>query len=102
MLDSFELLVAVLATWRISAALYYGKEFEPLRDRLTFALDDDDVPLSWWGRQISCFWCVSFLVALVVWPVALWASWVLWPFAVSGAVVLLSWGGRTVWREGMQ
>ncbi len=99
--DLLKLAVAILATWRISASLYYGKEFADLRYRLT-AETDADVPLLFWGRQISCFWCVSFLVALVVWPIAWWAWWLLWPFAVSGGVILLSGGGRTIWREAMQ
>lgn len=91
--------VAILATWRISASLYYGKEFEGLRYRLTAGVDDDDVPLSWWGRQISCFWCVSFWVARLVCPVAWWMWWTLVPFALSGAVILLSGGSRILWRE---
>lgn len=92
-----EMCVAGLATWRISASLYYGKEFEQLRYRLT-AME----PVGFWGRQIVCFWCVSFWVA---WPVAV-VAWLWWPalvpFALSGAVVLLSGGGRTIWREAIQ
>lgn len=98
--DLLKLTIAILATWRISASLYYGKEFADLRYQLTAETDDDGVPLSWWGRQIECFWCVSFWVA---WPVALFIGSPAWfvfiPFALSGAVILLSGGGRTLWRE---
>jgi len=98
-MDAIVLVVAVLATWRISASIYYGKEFEPLRRRFTLAEDADGQPLSWVGRQLICFWCVTFWVA---WPVALvtWLWWpVLIPFALSGAATLLSCGGRVIWRS---
>lgn len=94
-----QFVVAALATWRISASLYYGKEFSWLRYRLTAETDTDDVPLKFWGRQIECFWCVSFWVALPVTAVAFVWWPVLVPFALSGAAVLLSGGGRTIWRE---
>lgn len=98
--DLLKLIIAILATWRISAALYYGKEFEALRYRLTAETDDDGRPISFLGRQIECFWCVSFWVA---WPVALFIGspgWFLFvPFALSGAVILLSGGSRILWRE---
>lgn len=92
------LLVSTFATWRIAASVYYGKEFDGLRYRLTAEIDSDGEPLRFWGRQIACFWCVSFWVA---WPVCL-AAWLWWPvlvpFALSGAAILLSGGGRTIWR----
>ena len=100
MLDLLKLTVAILATWRISASLYYGKEFEGLRYRLTAEMDDDGEPLAFWGRQISCFWCVSFWVACVVCLVVAWWWYALCPLALSGGAVLLSYGGRTIWQEG--
>lgn len=97
-MDAIVLTVAALATWRISASIYYGKEFEPVRQYFTLAEDTDGQPLSWIGRQLTCFWCITFWVA---WPVALvaWLWWpVLVPFALSGGAVLLSCGGRVIWR----
>jgi len=97
-MDAIALTVAVLATWRISTSIYYGKESEALRRHFTHAEDADGQPLSWVGRQLTCFWCVTFWVA---WPVALvaWAWWyALVPFALSGAAILLSCGGRVIWR----
>ena len=96
----FKFTLAILATWRISASLYYGKEFDWLRYRWMAEIDEDGVPLNWLGQQIGCFWCVSFWVA---WPVAAlaWLWWpVLVPVAVSGGAVLLSGGGRVIWRAG--
>jgi len=96
--DAITLAVAMLATWRISASIYYGKEFEPLRRHFMLAENADGQPLSWIGRQLACFWCITFWAA---WPVALMA-WLWWyaliPFALSGAAILFSCGGRVIWR----
>lgn len=94
------LTVAALATWRISASLYYGKEFHDLRYRAgAYNTDAHGEADTWPGGQFACFWCVSFWVA---WPVAL-VAWLWWPalvpFALSGAAILLSGGGRIIWRE---
>ncbi len=98
-MDMIVLAVAALATWRISASLYYGKEFGALRRHFTLAEDADGQPLTWVGRQLACFWCVTFWVA---WPVALVArAWwyALIPLALSGAAILSSGGGRVIWRS---
>lgn len=102
MRDWLRFSIAILATWRVSASVYYGKEFSWLRYKFTAITDESGDPLSWIGRNLACFWCVSFWCA---WPIALVA--VLWPvtlvpFALSGAAILLSGGGRTIWREATQ
>ena len=98
-MNAIVLTVAILATWRISASIYYGKEFEALRRYFALAEDTGGQPLSRIGRQLVCFWCVTFWVA---WPVAL-VAWTWWyaliPFALSGAAILLSCGGRVIWRS---
>jgi hypothetical protein len=83
--------VAALATWRIAAWLWYEHGAEPVRCWLCRT--------PWLSGQVSCFWCVSFWVSLPV-MLAWWLWWpALLPFALSGAVILLSGGGRVIWRE---
>ena len=85
------LVVAILATWRLAAWLFYDKGAIAWRSFLC--------RWEWAAGQVGCFWCVSFWVA---WPVGLvwWLWWwALIPFALSGAAILLSGGGRVIWRE---
>ena len=85
------LAVAVLALWRLSSWLWYEHGGQECRMWLC--------RWPWAARQISCFWCVTFWLA---WPVAA-VAWFWWyaliPFALSGAVILLSGGGRIIWKE---
>ena len=85
-------LVAALATWRISAWLWYETDGQQARAWLC----------QWpaLAQRIDCFWCVTLWVALAVSPVVLLGAWwLLAPFALSGTAILLSGGGRTLWRE---
>ena len=86
-----KLAVAALAVWRISAWLWYEHGAEGMRRWLC--------RWGWAARQLQCFWCITFWVSLLVALVA-WLWWyALIPFALSGAAVLLSGGGRIIWRE---
>lgn len=85
------LIIAVLATWRIAAWLWYEHSAEQVRNVLC--------RWPWAENQLSCFWCVSFWVSLPVAAVAWLWPWALLPFALSGAAILLSGGGRILWRE---
>ena len=86
-----KLAIAALATWRVAVWLWYEHGGERARAWLCR-----------WppaARQISCFWCVTFWAGLVVGLVA-WLWWyALIPFALSGAAILLSGGGRIIWKE---
>ena len=98
------LLVGILAVWRISCMVYYEHGpfdiFRKLREAAGVEFTDEDgKPLSFWGKQLKCFWCITFWVALAVWPVAVWASWLLIPFALSGGALLFSQAGRLIWRK---
>lgn len=97
------LIVAILATWRITALLYYDygpwDVFLKLRERAgVWIVDENGKPVTFWGKLFTCFWCLSLWVGLCVTPLALWCWWILLPFALSGAAVLLSGGGRVIWR----
>lgn len=90
-MDIMILTVAVLATWRISSWVWMEKGAQGFREFIC------RWPRA--ARQLSCFWCVTVWAAI---PCAL-IAWLWWyaliPLALSGAAVLLSGGGRTVWRE---
>jgi hypothetical protein len=82
-----ELLVGILATWRIAAWLYLdgdAKWLHKARDRFEF---------------LSCPWCVTTWVGFLLTPFVIWYHWPLIPFALSGAAMLLSQGGRIIWRD---
>jgi hypothetical protein len=85
------LIIAALATWRIAAWLWYEHGADRMRGWLS--------RWGWAARQVSCFWCVSLWVSLPVLLIAWLWPWALLPFALSGAAVLLSGGGRVIWRE---
>ena len=98
----FDLLIAVLAVWRL--ALLVAKDEGPLElfHRLrsiagAYAYRKDGEPASALGRFVTCVWCLS------VWFAVPWAVWLTVGFgpantafrafglvlAISGAVVLL-------------
>lgn len=86
-----KLAVAALATWRVSAWLWFEKGGEGARALLC--------RWPWAARQLSCFWCVTLWIGLACAAVA-WLWWyALIPLALSGVAVLLSGGGRILWRE---
>ena len=83
-----ELFVGILATWRIAAWLYLDGDarwVQKARARYEW---------------LSCFWCVTLRVALILTLVILLDWWyILVPFALSGGAMLLSQGGRVIWRD---
>ena len=91
-----EFIIACLATWRIAAALYY--EHGPW-DMWVKLRNHAALNSPFWDKQLNCFWCCTGLAALLVLPFYLWFWWPLLPVAFSGAAVLLTQGGRIVWRE---
>ena len=83
-----EILIGILATWRIAAWLYYdgdAKWLQRARDRYEW---------------LTCFWCVATRVGIALSPIILWDYyyWLI-PFALSGGVLLLSKAGRIIWRD---
>ena len=100
-----ELLTKVLATWRLSAFLVYDHGpfavFEKLREAAGVQYrGDDGWPLSFWGQLLSCVWCVSVWMAMLVWMIDKTpARWILKPLAISGGAILFDevreWHGQT-------
>ena len=91
------LLIAALATWRLSSLLVNQKEAGPrkilfkIRDWAgVYELDEDDEPLTDLGRLFSCIWCLSMWVAVPVAIMAVSPIWVLLiPLALSAAVIII-------------
>ena len=64
-----ELIVGILATWRLTALLHYedGPKgiFEKLRQRVRAFEEKDGKPVTFLGGLLSCFWCLSVWTGLV-------------------------------------
>ena len=87
-----DLVILILATWRLTALLVYESWFEWLRQMANVDfVDDRDVPLGFFGKILSCFWCTSLLMAIVC-CILLAADWdfILWPLAASSGAILLN------------
>lgn len=86
---AFRIAVGVLACWRLAAMLYYENGpwnvFYNLRYKVPGAM--------------SCFWCLTLWTGLLVTPLVIWFWWPLLPLAISGGAMLLSHGGRMIWRQ---
>lgn len=106
-----ELVVGSLATWCISTLIYAWKGLDglrkaagvygPYKTTVNHAVEAEElVPVHFAGRLLDCYWCVCLVIGAVLTPVALLEWRVLMPFAMAGAAMLLSHGGRTVWRIG--
>jgi len=96
--------VMVLATWRVAVMFYMEAGPKDVFERLRYrsGVYKEEQYRGFWGKQLSCFWCISLwagafcaLFGLLWWPVLL-------PLALSGAAMLLSYGGRIVWHEHTQ
>ena len=66
----FWLLVAILATERLTSIVYREKIAEPLRywigERKDIHTGLDSFPDTFLGKLFACFWCLSVWVALLV------------------------------------
>lgn len=96
-----DLIIAALATWRISYMLVNedgpGDVFIAMRQAMgAFDLDQNGVALTSVGRGIKCIYCVSAWVGLWCTVVVLIAPWLLLPFALSTAAI---WLNRIIRRE---
>ena len=94
------LVVAALATWRLTTMLWY--EFGPLDVFLrlrTLVGAHEHPPRGFWASLFACYWCLSVWVGLGCALVA-WLWWyALIPFALSGAAILLNGGGQVIHKE---
>lgn len=87
-----EVTILLLATWRLTAFLAYERWTETLRARLGVDMvDDEGIPITFWGKVFGCFWCLSLFAGLLCCLLALANMWlVLILLACSGGVILLN------------
>ena len=94
-MSPLKLVVAVLATWRLSSLLVNEdgpfEMFDWLRKQIgVYLTDENDVPLSFLGKLFECVWCISVWVGtgvLVIMYTRLWI--VLIPFALSAGAIII-------------
>ena len=94
-METVYFVAATLATWRLATMLYMEQGPADVWLKLRILVSR----WAFWNEQINCFWCCTVLAALVIWPLYVWAPWLVVPLGLSGGAVLLSKGGRVVWRE---
>ena len=93
-----EIVLGVLATWGLSALLFYWKGLEALhRWAKTDVVDEQGRSVTWIGRQLQCFWCIAVWASVPVSVLARFVPVALYPLAFAGGAMLLSKGGRIVW-----
>lgn len=99
-MDNIYFIIAILATWRLSAMLSYEAGlfniFEWSRE-LTGIVHDDEgnkiaVPETFFAKLLDCVWCISVWIglgiAIVWWVNPVWVI-VFLPFALStGAIII--------------
>lgn len=92
------LLIAALATWRLSSLLVNQKEQGPgrllhkIRDRVgAYELGNDDEPITSLGRLFACMWCMSVWVGATLVVIAITPFWILTiPFALSAIAIAMN------------
>jgi hypothetical protein len=92
------LIVAALATWRLSSLLVNKNEAGPanllhrIRDWAgAYELGEDDEPITSLGKLFSCVWCMSVWVGAALAVIAITPCWALLiPFALSAVAILIN------------
>lgn len=103
------LLICILAVWRITALLTYEHGprgvFLKLRQRWEVDFEDENgLPISLRAWVLGCFWCCSLVVSLLLWPLGIWldGTWrpvqTLYPLAYSAGAILLNHASRCYLR----
>lgn len=82
------IVVAALATWRITNIITSEKIFEPLRKGLGIT-DDIHYPDTFLGYLFSCFYCMSVWVGFVCTLLLIFFPYALLPFSLSALSILI-------------
>ena len=92
------LLIASLATWRLSSLLVNSREAGPgkLLNRIrdwagVYELGEDDEPITSLGKLFSCVWCMSVWIGVALAVIVITPCWALLiPFALSAVAILIN------------
>ena len=92
------LLIAALATWRLSSLLVNPREAGPanllhrIRDWAgVYELGEDDEPITSLGRLFACVWCMSVWVGTALAVIVITPCWALLiPFALSAVAIVMN------------
>jgi hypothetical protein len=95
----FDMLVAVLATWRITSIISQESIFEPLRRRLGEKELENGLVKSttWVSELVGCFWCLSVWVGAACTVIVLTYPILLYPFFFSAGGIFIQ-----TWQEQIQ
>ena len=99
-MDSLTLIIAILATWRLSAMLSYEAGpfdvFISIRELAGIIHDDlgqtNIVPPVFWAELLDCVWCLSVWIGVVIAIVLYWNPvfvWLLLPFSLSAGAIIV-------------
>lgn len=92
--------IGFLATWRLTSIIHIEGIADPIRNFFGAIHDKDGnihyLPLNIFGKEVSffaellsCFWCLSVWIGMLVLILILVFPWVLIPFALSTVAIIL-------------
>lgn len=89
-----EIIIAILAAWRITSVINREKIGEVIRKRVGEKADPYvpnayTFPDTFMAKLVSCFWCLSVWVSLFCFMAMLIYPYFLYPFAISAVVIFL-------------
>ncbi len=97
-MNPFDFAIIVLATWRVTHMVSKEdgpggvcrkfREWTGARETINFGWESD----TFFGKLVTCFFCLSLWVAGLIYVVYVWLPWLWWAIlilAISGAASLL-------------
>lgn len=101
-MNALDLAILALATWRMASLLTYERGplhvFESLRAFTGIRHNDrgrpEVIPDGFWPELLSCVWCISPYIGLVLAMLYYWGGsvvvWVCLPLALSSAAIIVN------------
>lgn len=94
MITGLQLVILILATFRVVRLVIEDVVIEPIRERTVYKLHPDNKV----RELFECAWCLGFwlsilvVIAYALWPVG--TTWAALPFAISAGVGLIAANSR--------
>lgn len=82
-----DLLIIILAVWRITSIVYEEKIAEPIRRLMGY--DGFSYPDTFLGNLFSCYYCLSVWIGIFSTVIWYYYPYLLYPFAFSAGAVIL-------------